>query len=141
MGDPMVGRDCPWRSVEGGRGGCLPRGHRLLPRQLLALEALGSVWKAVLKELEGKVVDQVCFRDGLGPALPLRTAWVWLAPWLPGGPRAGVSGVAPSTAPTQVWKDGEEGWGFKDRIWHLLASWKADPQGHPALVLLTPEGS
>ena len=43
---------------EGGeRGGRLPRGHHLIPRQLLALEALGSVWKAVLRELEERVVD------------------------------------------------------------------------------------
>lgn len=41
----------------GGRGGHLPRGHHLLPRHLLTLEALGSVWKAVLRELEGRMVD------------------------------------------------------------------------------------
>lgn len=38
-------------------------GHRLLPRQVLTLEALGSVWKAVLRELEGRV-DWVCFQVG-----------------------------------------------------------------------------
>lgn len=48
----------------GGRGGHLPSGHHLLPRQLLTLEALGSVWKAVLRELEGRMVDWVCFRVG-----------------------------------------------------------------------------
>lgn len=34
-----------------------------------------------------------------------------------------------------------EGWLFKDRAWHLLTSWKADPQEHPALAALPPEGS
>ena len=40
----------------GRSGRALPRGHHLLPRQLLALAALGSVWKAVLREDRKSVV-------------------------------------------------------------------------------------
>lgn len=97
---------CPWRSVEGGRGGCLPRGHRLLPRQLLAQEVLGSVWKAVLSVWNWRGGWWTGCASEPGPALPLRTSWVQLAPRLSGRPRAGVSGVSASIAPTQFWKDG-----------------------------------
>lgn len=54
-------RGLPLGECWGGMGGYLARGHHLLPRQLLTLEALGSVWKAVLREMEGRVVDRVCF--------------------------------------------------------------------------------
>lgn len=128
-----------WRGLSleecwGGRGGHLPRGRHLLPRQLLTLEALGSVWKVELRELEGRVVDWVCL------ALPLGIAQVQLAPWLPGRPRAGASGVPPSSSHPGLggWRGGvrsskrESG-----TFWHLG---KADPQGHSALVVLPPEG-
>lgn len=72
--------------------------------------------EAVLRELEGRVgAGCAPTEDSLGPAGSMA----------PGGPSAGASGVPPSTPPTQVWKDGEEEWGFKERTWHLLASWKS----------------
>lgn len=110
----------------GGRGGRLPRGHHLSPGQSLALEALGSVWKPVLRELEGRVGDWACFRGGPGRALPLRTAQG------PAGSTAsrgdseqGCRGLLPAQLPFRSGKTEKGGQGFKERIWHLLASWKS----------------
>lgn len=49
------GGGCPWRSVG---GGIFPEGIPAL-QGLLALEALDSIWKTALRELEGKRTDWV----------------------------------------------------------------------------------
>ena len=135
------GSGCPWRSIGGGRGRYHPRGHRLLPRQLPALEALDSVWKAVLRELEGRVVDWVCFRGGPGPAFPLRTAWLQLAPWLWVYSEQGHLGFLPAQLPPLSGRMKRRNKGSKKKPGTFRCLGKADPQEHPALVVLPPEDS
>lgn len=121
--------DCPWRSAGssgGGRGGRLPRGHHLFPRQLLALEVLGSVWKAVWRELEDRVGNWAYFWGGPGQAAPPedRPGSSWLHGFL-GDPEQGRLGLLPAQLPLRSGKLEKRGRGFKERTWHLLASWKS----------------
>ena len=96
----------------GGRGGHLPRGHHQLPRQLLALAALGSVWKAVLRELEGRGFTGHVPGVGQAHTSPEDSpACSWLQG--PGRPRARASGAPPGTAPTRVQGGGKEGSGVQ----------------------------
>lgn len=103
------------------------------PWALLALEAVGSVWKAVLRELEGG------WWPGCASSVPLRTAWARLAPWFLVDLEQGVWGSSQHSS-----HPGLEGWrgmGVQREpgtFWHLE---KADPQRYPALVVLPPEGS
>lgn len=96
---------CPWRSVGGGKGRALPRGHHLLPRQLLALAALGSVWKAVLRDLRGGGLLGTLVRRWEAPAGRTISACSWLQG--PSRPRAGAWGASRS-APIRGQGGGEE---------------------------------
>lgn len=131
---------CPWRSAGssgGGRGGRLPRGHHLFPRQLLPLEVLGSVWKAVLRELEERVGDWAYFWVGQDRQHPLRTTQGpagSMASWGTQSRGAWGSSQHSSHSGLGSWRRGVRGSKREPgTFWHLG---KADPQGHPAPVVL-----
>lgn len=89
---------------------------------LLALQVLGSVWKALLREVERRVIDLMCFWGVTDPAHPLRSAWAL------GGsmayPEQGCLGFFPAQLPPRSMRKERKGQGFKGETWHLLASWK-----------------
>lgn len=117
LGDPWGTGGCPWRSVGEVRR-APPQRASPAPQAVTGPRALGSVWKAELRELEGRAVAWVCSWGGRGPALPLRTAWVRLALWLPsdggggGGHHRGIWGSSQhSSHPVQ--EGGAEGLGVQ----------------------------
>lgn len=108
----------------GGRGGHLPRGHHQLPRQLLALAALGSVWRAVLRELEGRGFTGRALGRAR-PAPPRRTAQPTAGSRAPADPEQGHRGLLLAQLPPGSREVERRGQGFEERTWHLLASWKS----------------
>lgn len=145
LGDPWGTGGCPWRSVGEVRR-APPQRASPAPQAVTGPRALGSVWKAELRELEGRAVAWVCSWGGRGPALPLRTAWVRLALWLPsdgggGGAPQGHLGLLPAQLPPSPggWSRGIGGSKTEPGTFWRLG--KADSQGHPALAALPPEGS
>lgn len=82
---------------------------------------MGSVWKAALRELEGTARPSTPTEDSLAN----QNGGVWRSP---------------RTVPTQVWEDGEVALGVQREPGTFWRLGKADPQGHPALAVLPPEG-
>lgn len=101
----------------------LPRGHHLLPRQLLALAALGSVWKAVLRELEGRGITGHAGGGGKRPPQGGRSG-LQLAPGPQQTQSRGIGGP-PARLPPGAREVERSGQGFQKRTRHLLASWKS----------------